>query len=40
MNENILHQENNNGIILNQGNGNEISHNKKLAKIIAFYCLY
>ena len=40
MNENILHQENSNGIILNQGNGNEISHNKKLAKIICSILLF
>ena len=40
MNENIIHQENNNGIILNQGNGNEISYNKKLVKNICAILLF
>ena len=40
MNENIIHQENNNGIILNQGNGNEILYNKKLVKIICSILLF
>ena len=40
MNDNILHQENNNVIILNQGNRNEISNKKILVKIICSILLF